>query len=402
MRILFTTYAARPHLYPMVPLAWSCLAAGHEVRMVSTPSLQEAIAGTGLPSACVGEDIDAESWYRSGTFVPRPAEPGEPEINRWMRVTDQLAAKQFSVCEAMVDGLVDFARAWQPDLIVHDPVTFAGPVAGQVLGIPTVSNLYGMARLLRLEVPDWVGTEFRDSYSELFDRWGVEPRFFPSAWVDPCPPGLRWPGQRDIDRIQTRYLPYNGPGAEPGWLLEPASRPRVCVTWGTSQQKKLGVEVIELFGRVAASVAELGVEVVLTVGAMDPEHRAHLGSLPDNVRLVDWLPLSALVSRCQAVVHTGGTGVLMTSACYGVPQLGITKIPEGRFNSERLAAVGAGIDLPQDLADATAIRDSAAALLEQPAFTDRADDLRREIDRQPLPATVVPALEEIVLKARVG
>ncbi|NED83271.1 glycosyl transferase, partial [Streptomyces sp. SID11233] len=43
MRFLFTTFAARPHLYPMVPLAWSALAAGHEVRIASTPSLLAAI-----------------------------------------------------------------------------------------------------------------------------------------------------------------------------------------------------------------------------------------------------------------------------------------------------------------------------------------------------------------------
>ncbi len=400
MRILFTTYAARPHLYPMVPLAWACVAAGHEVRMASTPSLMDAVVETGLPAVSVGRDIDAESWYRRGTFVPKKAEDDEPEINAWMRVTDQLAAKQFSVCEEMVDGLVDFARAWRPDLIVADPVTFAGPVAGQVLGIPTVSHLYGLARLLRLDIADWVGTRHRAGYLDLFSRWKVDPLLDPAAWIDPCPPGLRWPGQREIDRRQMRYIPYNGPGSEPDWLLERPERPRVCVTWGTSQQKKLGVGIIELFGRIASSVASLGVEVVLTVGAMDPEHRGHLGDLPDNVRTVDWIPLNALVSRCQAIVHTGGTGVMMTSAAYGVPQLGVTKIPEGRFNIERLVAVGAGRQLPQEEADAAAVRENVAMLLDDPAFRDGAGRLRAEIERQPLPAQVVPALEEIVEKAR--
>jgi hypothetical protein len=33
VRSLFATYAARPHLSPMAPLAGACLLAGHEVRM---------------------------------------------------------------------------------------------------------------------------------------------------------------------------------------------------------------------------------------------------------------------------------------------------------------------------------------------------------------------------------
>ncbi|GAA3726021.1 nucleotide disphospho-sugar-binding domain-containing protein [Streptomyces tremellae] len=399
MRVLFTTYAARPHLYPMVPLAWSCLLAGHDVRFASTPSLMDAVHASGLPGVSVGRDIDAESWYRSGTFVPGPAAEGEPENAVWMRVTDKLAAKQFSVCEHMVDDLVDHARAWRPDLIVHDPVTFAGPVAGQVLGIPTVSHLYGLARLLRLDIKDWVGTEHRTGYLDLFSRWGVEPLLHPEVWVDPCPPSLRWPRQVAIDRAPMRYLPYNGPGTVPEWLSEKPGKPRVLVSWGTSQQKKLGTSIIELFAGVVRSVASLDVEVVLTVGAMEPEHRRHLGELPDNVRTVDWVPLSSVVPSCRAVVHTGGTGVMMTAAAQGVPQLGITKIPEGRFNVERLVAVGAGRHLPQDDAGDEAVREHVAALLGDDSYLDAAHALRREIDEQPSPGSVVPVLEAIAAKA---
>ncbi|MFF1478972.1 nucleotide disphospho-sugar-binding domain-containing protein [Streptomyces sp. NPDC058301] len=399
MRILFTTYAARPHFYPMVPLAWACLNAGHEVRFASTPELMDTVHASGLPGVSVGADIDADSWYRRGTFVPKPAADDESEVDVWMRVTDQLAEKQFSVCEHMADDLVDYCRQWRPDLIVHDPVTFAGPVAGQVLGIPTVSHLYGLARLLRLDIKDWVGTEHRPGYLDLFTRRGVEPLLHPEAWIDPCPPGLRWPGQREIDRVQMRYIPYNGPGAEPSWLSRRPSRPRVLVTWGTSQQKKLGVGIIELFAEITRSAASLDAEVVLTVGAMEPEHRAHLGDLPDNVRTVDWIPLGALVQSCQAIVHTGGTGVMMTAAAYGVPQLGITKIPEGRFNVERLVAVGAGRHLPQDEVDTAGVRSHVSALLEDAAYRDGAAALRQEIEEQPGPAAVVPALERIVAEA---
>ncbi|MEV5374526.1 nucleotide disphospho-sugar-binding domain-containing protein [Streptomyces nondiastaticus] len=399
MRILFTTYAARPHFYPMVPLAWACLIAGHEVRFASTPSLMDTVHESGLPGVSIGRDIDADSWYKRGTFVPKPVAADEPELNVWMRVTDQLAAKQFSVCEHMVDDLVDYCRSWRPDLIVHDPVTFAGPVAGQVLGIPTVSHLYGLARLLRLDIKDWVGTEHRAGYLDLFTRWGVEPLLDPEAWIDPCAPGLRWPGQNEINRIGMRYVPYNGPGVAPSWLQQPAKRPRVLVSWGTSQQKKLGVEIIELFGRIARSVASLDTEVILTVGAMDPEHRGHLGDLPDNVRTVDWVPLNALIQSCRAIVHTGGTGMMMTAAAHGVPQLGITKIPEGRFNVERLVAVGAARHLQQDAVDADAVRENVSALLEDEAFRHGAQALKEDIEAQPLPAAVVPALEEIVARA---
>ncbi|MEU6284555.1 nucleotide disphospho-sugar-binding domain-containing protein [Streptomyces sp. NPDC047028] len=410
MRILFSTYAARPHVYPLVPTAWSAIAAGHEVRIASTPALTDAAERTGIPSVTVGRDIDAAAWYARDVFRPRKARQDEPDDAAWVRVTDQLALKQFSVAEHMVDGLLEYARAWRPDVIVHDPVTFAGPVVAQVLGIPSVSHLYGMARLLRLEIADRTGTEPNPEYLRLFERHGVEPRVDPTLWIDPCPPSLRWPGQRDIARQQIRYVPYNGPGAEPDWLLRPARRPRVCVTWGTSQQKKMGVGVIETFGRVVRAVADLDVEVLLTVGATEQDHLRHLGELPENVRPVGWVPLSMLLDGCDAIVHTGGTGVMMTAAAQGVPQVGITKIPEGRFNVDRLEAVGAGLQIDQDLFDAgredggqagsDAVREAVARILDEPGLRKGAAALRADIEAQPLPASVVPVIEGLTSDAR--
>jgi len=417
MRILFTTYAARPHLYPLVPTAWAAVAAGHDVRLASTPALADAVERTGLPSVTVGEDIDADAWYRRGIFVPRSAYPGEPEDAAWIRVTDQLALKQFAIADAMAGGLVAYAERWRPDVIVHDPVSFAGPVAAQVLGVPSVGHLYGMARHLRLEITDRTGTEPHPGFLELFDRFGVAPRVDPTLWIDPCPPSLRWPGQREIERRQIRYLPYNGPGAEPDPLgtaaaeeaaaspspsvSAPAGRLRVCVTWGTSQQKKMGPGVIELFGRIARAVAALDVEVLLTTGAVDAEQLRHLGPLPANVRQVGWIPLNMLLADCSAIVHTGGTGVMMTAAALGIPQLGITKIPEGRFNVERLAAVGAGLQLDQDAAGDAEVRKAVDALLTEPAYRAAAGALRRDVEAQPAPATAIPAVEALAAEGLV-
>jgi glycosyltransferase len=55
VRILFTVFGTKPHLYPLVPLGWAFRAAGHEVRLASTPSWAADLAYTGLPAVTVGE-----------------------------------------------------------------------------------------------------------------------------------------------------------------------------------------------------------------------------------------------------------------------------------------------------------------------------------------------------------
>jgi UDP:flavonoid glycosyltransferase YjiC (YdhE family) len=403
MRLLFTTYAERAHLLPMVPLAWSCLTAGHEVRVATTPSLIETVERTGLPAVSVGHDIDVETRLARGDLAPRNARADDPADAVQARVLENMAQLMFDHCNAMSGDLVAYGKSWKPDLVVFDPVTYAGSVAAEVLGVPSVGHLYGMARLLRLELRGLTSAEPLPGYLELFHRFGVEPRIDPTAWVDPRPESLRWseedavlPAASIKQRIPMRYIPYNGPGAVPGWLRTPADKPRVCITWGTTQQRKMGVGVIDFFREVVHAVAELDVEVLVTVGAAKKEYVERLGTLPANVRPVGWVPLNMLLAGCDAIVHTGGTGTMMTAAACGVPQLGITRILEGVYNTDQLVSTGSAIKLSEEGADLGEVRDAVSALVHDPKYREAAARLRAEIEAQPSPNDVVPSLLDVV------
>src|SRR4029450_13749712 len=45
--------------------------------------------------------------------------------------------------EAMVHQLLALARSWQPDLIVYDALSFAGPLVARLVGVPALRNLFG-------------------------------------------------------------------------------------------------------------------------------------------------------------------------------------------------------------------------------------------------------------------
>ncbi len=74
MRVLFTTFAWPSHYFPMVPLAWACRAAGHEVRMASQPELADLMRRSGLPYVTVGRDVDIVGRHRAEmAAAPPPA-----------------------------------------------------------------------------------------------------------------------------------------------------------------------------------------------------------------------------------------------------------------------------------------------------------------------------------------
>ena len=379
MRILFTTWAWPSHLYAMVPMAWACRIAGHEVLVASQPSLTQEILHTGLPAAPVGCEVDAVATFRNIVFPPL----GQP-TGGGPRVLDLLGA----LAGSMARDLVELARSWRADLLVYEPTALAGPLAAAVAGVPAVRHLFGT------DLMSVIGPFLSRVLDPLAERFGVrdvDP--FGLATVDPYPAELQVPvGSR---RLPVRATPYNGPGLLPPALPTPSGRPRVCVTWGTT----LGRLDPGLFlaGEVARAVVDLDVDVVV---ATVPEQRAMLGPVPSDVQVVESAPLHLVLPACDAVIAHGGAGSLLTALSSGLPQLLVPRLPDHVRHAGRLADAGAGIVVPAQTAEPAAIAAGLTELLGNPDYRAAATHLRVRLADQPSPGQVVQELQHIAATAR--
>lgn len=403
MRVLFTTWNSPSHFFPMVPLGWALMAAGHEVRVAAPPGCAASVNGAGLTFVPVGPDIDVPRTSTGGELKAWHQQRGWP--GDWpvrtdlldegqLRILRALGEKQFAIAEGMLPDLLDHARAWRPDLVVHDAGSYAGTVVASALGIPAVSHMWGSAAVLRLEREDLHG-EPLPGYTKLFASAGADPDRDPAFWIDPCPPSLRLPSP--VERFDLGFVPYNGPGQVPALLADPSPRDRVCITWGVTAgrldpESALPVPLRDL----AAGIAARGTEVVLAVTAAQQEH---LTGLPDGIRVVAGLPLGLLLPTCRAVVHQGGGGTAMTATLHGVPQLVLAPRPEQMLTGHRLAAVGAGRHLPLgELGGPDAserLLTEAAALLDGPGHRSAARALSEEMRALPGPDGLARRLTEL-------
>ncbi|HET8682797.1 MAG TPA: nucleotide disphospho-sugar-binding domain-containing protein [Micromonosporaceae bacterium] len=383
MRVLFTTWAWPSHLYALVPLAWACRAAGHDVVVASQPALLDDIVATGLPAVAVGVDVDAVEMVR-GYVLPSAANSGgdgqAPRTGRGPRVMQMFLAN----AESMVDGLVDLAKSWRPDVVVYEPTALAGPVAAAAVGVPAVRHLYGTDLMVRARpmLPDLL--------APLAARHGVsdlEP--FGAVTVDPTPPSLAMPA--DYRRVPMRYVPFNGPGAVPAPLPERAGRPRVCVTWGHTMAR-LAPDYF-LAGEVVSALRGTGVEVVAVVSA---GQRPLLGAVDDGVRVLVDVPLQHVVGDCDLVVAHGGAGTVLTALHAGVPMLLVPQLPDHAGHAARVLAAGAGEVLTRDEATAGHLRDEIERLLASGPPRASARRVQEEMRSQPSPAAVVADVELLV------
>lgn len=391
MRVLFTTWDMTGHLNPMVPLGWALRAAGHEVVVASSPSLVPGISGAGLPALAVGPPFDSFATLveqvRASGWQPTPSVDRETEADAVSRIRRrsllglQLAAQ---AAEVQAEDLLEYCRAWQPDLVVFEPTGFAGPLVARLLGIPAVRHLWSMD----LTAP--VGGFAEDIVGDLARRYGLaELDITGDLTLDPCPAPVQV--RDDLPRQPMRFVPYNGPAVLPDWLREPPATQRVCVTWGTSLDR-FGFGHLVLAPRVVEALADVDVEVVLAV----PERqRALFGPPPGNVRHLGPVPLSLLLPSCSAIVQQGGAGTTMTALAGGVPQLIVAHMPDGVFHGRQVERGGSGRYLPGFEATGESIREHVWSLLDEPRYRRVARELRAEMLARPALPEVVGVLERL-------
>ena len=80
--------------------------------------------------------------------------------------------------------------------------------------------------------------------------------------------------------------------------------------------------------------------MVLAAGSAD---LTGLGVLPDNVRSVGYLPLSAFLPSCALVIHHGGSGTTAAPLFYGEPQLVLPSFADNPLSAQRVVERGVGL-----------------------------------------------------------
>jgi UDP:flavonoid glycosyltransferase YjiC (YdhE family) len=393
MRVLLTTWDWSGHFFPLVPLGWALRAAGHDVLVATDPGFASTVVRAGLPALPVGPRFDSAQvlteQIRKRGWVPkapvrRTADAAEntQRTRRRSLLGLRIAAESAS---AQADELVRFCRTWQPDLVVYEPLGFAGPLVARLLGIPAVRHLWG------IDMTSGVTSFESDIVGELGARFGLaEIGINGTMTLDPCPSRVQVTD--GAARHPIRLVPYNGPAAAPGWIKDATERPRICVSWGNSLDR-FGFGDLVLAPLVAEALAGSDVEVIL---AVSERQRATLGPLPENVRHAGPVPLNLLLPSCAALVHQGGAGTMMAGLLNGLPQLVIAHMPEGVLHGYRVEESGTGRFLPGPEATAELIRDNVVALLSDPVYAATAGEARDDILARPTTGAVVRQLEELV------
>ncbi|GAA4016718.1 DUF1205 domain-containing protein [Allokutzneria multivorans] len=415
MRVLFATVSEKSHVLTMAPLAWALTNAGHEVRVASAPGVTDTITNAGLSAVPIGtEHTVHEMLAEQETIENEFSDWSEPYLDKqqWetlllrYQIAVEYAFTPYN--DTLLDDLVEFSRFWKPDLVLWDPITFAGGVAARVVGaaharLNWAVDVYGAMREVFLQLKDqqpaeaqtdpmadWLGGHLARFGSD-FHEDVVSGQFT----IDQVPSSIQLP--LNVNRVAMRYTPYNGRSVIPSWLNEPQERRRVLLTPGMSFAKALGGTFVPLKESFEA-LADLDVEIVATLSSQE---RDLVGTLPPNARVVDFVPMHAVLPTCSAAVHHGGFGTWSTAALYGVPQFILPiRMADMWIKAKLTEKAGAGLYSHPTQTTAESLREGVRRLTEESTFAEGAKHLRQGILETPTPNDIISTLETLTTTHR--
>lgn len=415
MRVLFVTLPARTHLYNQVSLAWAMAGAGHEVCVASPPEQAEETQRIGLPAVGVGPRLDLTEKLQAMQEFPDFHHTGiwtdigetRPERMTWdfvaNIVTNMAYINQSVNNDMVIDDMYEFAKSWQPDLVIWDPMMFSGGIVARAVGAAHARLMWGLDLMGRLRN---VFLGFQHTASDMWQdpmRGWLEPtmqrlgsdfseELLTGVWtIDQMPPFMRIP--LDLHVLPMRFTPYNGPAPIQHWALAKPERPRICVSLGLTD-RETGEKPDDPLSAIFEAVSDLDVEVIAT---LDEFQLQSVPNIPDNVRAVDFAPLRTLLPTCSAIVHHGGGGTFGNALLHGVPQLVVPdNVWDTTLTGKHIADRGVGLCAPPGEYSAVVLRKHLVALLEEPSYRKNADEVRAEALATPGPNEVVQQLEKLV------
>jgi UDP:flavonoid glycosyltransferase YjiC (YdhE family) len=372
MRVLMTTKAGAGHFGPLIPFARAFRRAGADVLIAAPREAAAMVRGEGLPLWAFDDPPGEE---RAAIFAEIRDEPADAAQHG--RVAGDIFARIDA--RAAFPGVLAACRAWGPDVVVSEITEFAGPLAAEVVGVPSVCVGISQQGKEERVVPVVVEAldELRAAFGMAPDATGERmlgrPYFtlLPAALEDPATPA-RFPAQRfrEAHPAVRRHWLYGGPADE---------RPLVYLTFGSVAPS---MEFFPALYRDAiAALASLPLRLLVTVGRdRDP---AELGPMPPNVRVERWVAQADLMPHVAAMVCHGGSGTVTMGLAGGVPMAVLPLFADQPWNAERVDALGAGIALGRGPAAVAGLREAVVRLTGDPSYRSTAQRIAAEMRALP-------------------
>ena len=369
-RFFLGAFGEPGHAFPMLALGAELASRGHEVTFETWSRWAEHVEAAGMR-------------FVSAPEYPLFPEPGEP----------------LEMYEAVVRATGVTRRAvasLRPDAVVHDILTLAPAMAGELESIPVatlIPHLYpagapgfppyavgarlprtGLGRRLWGSLERPLAAGLRRGRADLNDarrrlglpsvsrlHGGLSERLCMVGTFPQLEYPRRWPAGVHVVGPLMWEPPFSAVEPPPG------EEPLVLVAPSTAQDPSHRL--------LRAALAGLGGEPVRVLATWNRRPLGRPAGVPANTRLVEWVSYSKEMPACSLVVCHAGHGTMARALASGCPVLAVPHVGDMAENAARADWAGVGVRLPWRLLGPATLRLAVRRALSDRSLAGRAHEL---------------------------
>ena len=370
LRIFLGAFGDPGHAFPMLALGARLAARGHEVTLETWSRWRDHVQAEGM------------------RFVAAPEYPVFPTRERPLKPYEAVVRATAETRAAVIECA--------PDVVVHDILTLAPAMAGELEGAPVatlIPHLHpggapgappyalgarpprtptGRALWRRLERPVQAGLrQGRAELNETRVRLGLPPteRLHGGISAELCIVGT-FP-QLEYERSWPDHVHVVGPlmWEPPHPHVPPPSgdRPLVMVAPSTAQDPEHRL--------LRATLVGLAGEPIRVLAATNRRPMRRPVAVPANATLVEWISYSQSMPGCDLVISHAGHGTVARALACGCPVLAVPHSGDMGENAARIDWAGVGVRLPWRLLTPATLRLAVRRALDDGSLAVRAGAL---------------------------
>ncbi len=380
MRVLVVTLPDKGNYHPLLGPAAELVRRGHDVTFTCQHDISAELSAAG-----------AKVKLASGA-QPAPKEPSGEKLAKHLFDPVSLAGFNRKLLvdapRAFVEPMREVIRSVKPDVMAIDTVAYAGVIAAELEKVPWV----GWATSLGPVIPDSFDSRLIRTLrlldaarGAMFQSHNVSAKF---RVVDALSPrgtavfateALTGPAPSDDIHLVGPSLGGTR-GGDKVDLAFAEGRPLVYATFGTHAYYQPA-----RFDKLFEAAASVDIAIVCAMGPLAEEYEDSRW-----VRCVNYVDQIALLPRCAAVLHHGGSSTVMEACAFGVPQIVAPVYNDQPHNARLVQRAGCGVSIDLEgaptselvaalerlLADGderTAAREVATSYLARPGSRGAAD-----------------------------
>ena len=397
LRCFLGAFGDAGHAFPMLALGAELVRRGHQVTFETWTRWRQPVEASGM------------------RFVAAPEFPVFPTRDR-----------PLSPYEAVVEAVAQTRPAVvaaAPDVVVHDVLTLAPALSGELESVPVatlIPHLYppgepgfppfgfgAQPPRTRLGARLWrafdrpVAAGLRRGTAELNDtrrRVGLGPRYGPHNGLSPQLCLVATLPQLEYPRPWPSHVQVVGPliweAPAPAVAPPPGPAPLVLVAPSTAQDPEQRL--------LRAALRGLADEPVRVLASLNRRSLPGPVLVPANARLVEWVSYGEAMPEAALVVCHAGHGTLIRALTLGRPVVAVPHAGDMPENAARLAWSGAGVRVPWPLLSPLTLRRAVRRALSDDRLAIRAAQLAAWSQLHDGPGRAAELVERLACGQSVG